>query len=71
MMEKNIKFLESEISVKNSTGRSKILTEQVKMQLDKPKTQLDESKHTTWQVKTQLDKPRTQLYKKRKSGTSF
>ena len=48
-MEKNIKFLESEISVKNSTGRSKILTEQVKMQLDKPKTQLDESKR-------QLDK---------------
>ena len=46
---KNIKFLESEISVKNSTGRSKILTGQVKTQLDKPKTQLDE-----W--KTQLDK---------------
>ena len=55
-MEKNIKFLESEISVKNSNGRSKILTGQVKTPLDMPKTQLDESK--------------TQLDNSKRNGTS-
>ena len=68
---KNIKFLKSEISVKNSTGRSKNLDLTSQNATGQAETSTGRVKNSTGQVKTQLDKPKTQQYKKRKSGTSL